>query len=59
MYYLFSEEQKRMYPYLYAIIHAFWSMDIKWKEDSLMPFFCLIQITIAEIPLNRIPRLTF
>ncbi len=32
----FSEEQKRMYPYLYAIIHAFWSMDIKWKEDSLM-----------------------
>lgn len=32
----FSEEQKRMYPYLYAIINAFWSMDLKWKEDSLI-----------------------
>ena len=24
------------YPYLYAIIDAFWSSDIKWNEDSLM-----------------------
>ena len=25
-----------MYPYLYAIIDAFWSADIKWKEHSLL-----------------------
>lgn len=31
----FSEEQQNWYPYLYAIIDAFWSSDIKWNEDSL------------------------
>ena len=25
-----------MYPYLYAIINAFWSMDIIWDENSLI-----------------------
>lgn len=32
----FSEEEESLYPYLYAIINAFWSSDIKWNEDSLM-----------------------
>lgn len=31
----FSGEQKNWYPYLYAIITAFWSSDISWNEDSL------------------------
>ena len=31
----FSEEQQRWYHYLYAIIDAFWSSDIKWNDDSL------------------------
>lgn len=31
----FSKEQKNWYPYLYAIIDAFWSSDIKWDEGSL------------------------
>lgn len=32
----FSNTQREMYPYLYAIINAFWSADIKWNENSLM-----------------------
>ncbi len=32
----FSEEEKSWYPYLYAVIDAFWSSDMKWNEDSLM-----------------------
>ncbi len=32
----FSEEQIKWYPYLYAIINAFWSGDIRWNDDSLM-----------------------
>lgn len=32
----FSEEQQAWYPYLYAVINAFWSSDIKWNEDSLV-----------------------
>ena len=32
----FSETQRYMYPYLYAVIDAFWSMDIKWSENSLI-----------------------
>lgn len=32
----FSDMQKRIYPYLYAIINAFWSADIKWDESSLI-----------------------
>lgn len=32
----FSDVQKSMYPYLCAIIKAFWSMDIKWNENSLL-----------------------
>lgn len=31
----FSKEQKDWYPYLYAIIDALWSSDIRWNEDSL------------------------
>lgn len=31
----FSEEQQNWYPYLYAIINAFWSFDVKWSDDSL------------------------
>lgn len=32
----FSKEQQNWYRYLYAIIDAFWSADIKWDENSLM-----------------------
>lgn len=31
----FSEEQQNWYPYLYAMINAFWSFDVKWGDDSL------------------------
>lgn len=32
----FSKEEERWYPYLFAIIDAFWSADIRWNEDSLL-----------------------
>lgn len=32
----FSKEQMDWYPYLYALIHAFWSADVVWREDSLL-----------------------
>ena len=31
----FSEAQKGAFPYLYALINAFWLGDIQWNEDSL------------------------
>ncbi|MBR6184772.1 MAG: phosphotransferase [Clostridia bacterium] len=31
----FSEEQKAVFPYLHALISAFWWGDMKWDEDSL------------------------
>ena len=31
----FSEEQKGVFPYLYALISAFWLGDIEWNENSL------------------------
>ena len=31
----FSEEQKSVFPYLYALISAFWLDDMKWSQDSL------------------------
>lgn len=32
----FTAEEKKWYPYLRAIIDAFWSCDIQWNEDSLL-----------------------
>ena len=32
----FSNEERRLYPYLYAIINAFWSFDIDYNDDSLL-----------------------
>ncbi len=32
----FSEQEQEWYPYLYAIIDAFWSFDLRWREDSLI-----------------------
>lgn len=32
----FSIEEKQWYPYLYAIITAFWSADIYWDDNSLI-----------------------
>ena len=32
----FTAEEQKLYPYLRAIIDAFWSSDIRWNEDSLM-----------------------
>lgn len=31
----FSDIQKRIYPYLYAVINAFWNADIIWNDNSL------------------------
>lgn len=31
-----SEQEKRLYPYLMAIIDAFWLSDLKWDDVSLM-----------------------
>lgn len=31
----FSEEQRRWYPYLCALINGFWSSDIRWDDGSL------------------------
>lgn len=32
----FSEEERNWFPYLRAIIYAFWSSDIRWNDDSLI-----------------------
>lgn len=32
----FSAAHSRLYPYLVAIIRAFWSADIRWGQDSLL-----------------------
>lgn len=32
----FSECEKKFFPYLYSIINAFWSSDIRWDKDSLL-----------------------
>jgi len=32
----FSEDECALYPYLYAIIDAFWSSHIRWDEDCLL-----------------------
>lgn len=32
----FSKEQQSWYWYLYAVINAFWSNDIRWSENSLL-----------------------
>lgn len=31
-----SENEWHLYSYLYAVINAFWSQDIRWKENSLL-----------------------
>ena len=35
----FTGFQRQMFPYLYALIDAFWSMDIVWSENSLQKAF--------------------
>ena len=35
-----SKKEEGWYPYLYAIIDAFWSADIRWNDDSLMNACC-------------------
>lgn len=32
----FTEEQRRWYPYLYALIDGFWSSDIRWDDGSVV-----------------------
>ncbi len=32
----FSDLQKKLFPYLYAVVDAFWASDIVWGEDSLL-----------------------
>lgn len=31
----FTKEERDVFPYLYALVYAFWEMDIKWNENSL------------------------
>ena len=31
-----TAEERKLYPYLHAIIHAFWTADIRWSENSLL-----------------------
>lgn len=31
----FTDEQREVFPYLYALVSAFWSGNIKWDKDSL------------------------
>ena len=31
----FTNEQREVFPYLYALVSAFWSSDIKWDKNSL------------------------
>lgn len=31
----FTEEQREVFPYLYALVSTFWSMDMIWNENSL------------------------
>lgn len=31
----FTNEQREVFPYLYALVSAFWSSDMKWDENSL------------------------
>ncbi len=35
----FTVSQRQMFPYLYALIDAFWGMDIVWNENSLQKAF--------------------
>lgn len=35
----FTGFQRQMFPHLYALIDAFWSMDIVWSENSLQKAF--------------------
>jgi len=32
----FSKEERQWFPYLCAVIRAFWSADIRWAEDGLL-----------------------
>ena len=31
----FTEKQKAAFPYLYALVNAFWGADMKWSDNSL------------------------
>lgn len=31
----FTEDQKEVFPYLYALVSAFWKLDIVWSDNSL------------------------
>lgn len=35
----FTDTQKQMLPYLYAVVTSFWAMDIVWGENSLKKAF--------------------
>lgn len=32
----FTAQQREAFPYLYAIISAFWASDVRWSDDSLL-----------------------
>lgn len=61
----FSNKQKCAYPYLYALIDAFWASDIIWNDNSLKKLisrndrdkirFCLHMIKERLCAKNKIP----
>ena len=44
----FSTRQIRAWPFLYALVSAFWSLDMKWNEDSLRA-----ALESSDIPAQR------
>ena len=61
----FTDKQKSAYPYLYALIDAFWASDIIWNDNSLKNLilrndqdkirFCLHMIKERLCAKNKIP----
>ncbi len=52
----FTEKQKKWFPYFYAVITAFWSMDIKWGEKSFLKCIEHGQTAMSHEWLNSIDR---
>lgn len=53
----FSQEEVSLFPYLYAIITAFWRFDIEFKEDSLINITKSGNQNIINERLNKILKI--
>ena len=52
----FTARQRAVYPYLYSMIDAFWSKDIKWSDTSLANAISTGDKTHARAHLREIAR---